>query len=211
MMQVSWSQYVRSYRTVHRMKQDEMAAVINVRQPSVSRWEKGTMVPTVAEQIHYRAKLEEYARLRTLQRSVRPALVIPPTIRALLHASPASSLLDETITIRAVGLTTKKGFEQKGQSAIGARVLSLASENVHRVVAEWRTELFKPGSPVLSVSYDDLSILFDGTITRRTWTAVDIGEDRRLVFNVDNIMHSPMSDLPPLNLSVLTTEDLDDQ
>lgn len=211
-MHSSWSSYVRSYRVIHKMKQEELASLVNLRQPSISRWENGSSVPTAAEQFHYRAKLEEYARSRKLQKPARPALVVPPTIRALVHLSPLSSLLDDTITLRAVGSAVKAAFDARGETAIGTDIRPIASENVHKIVAEWKNELFMVGSPVLAVSYDDLSITINEMVVRRTWTAVDIGENTRMVFNSDTLIDGRTeTDLPSLNLEVLTTEDIDDQ
>ena len=100
----------------------------------------------------------------------------------------------------------RQHFAMRGESGIGTRILRVSTSGYRQVAAEYGRDLFRPGSELLAVSFDDDSLLIEGKRLRRTWTAVEV-DGERLILNTDRFYDDP-EESTGLNLSILTRDDL---
>jgi transcriptional regulator with XRE-family HTH domain len=87
---------LRVWRALRRMKQDHAATLLGVSQATVSRWEAGRLVPTLAERGALRALMAarldgaaDHALGRLVRNSSREAHLVCDLTHRLLAASPA--------------------------------------------------------------------------------------------------------------------------
>ncbi len=90
MTMASWASFIKSFRLDQELTQKEAAALLEVSQPTLSRWESGRQVPDMRTRRRIQRLVDSHAGLRNrLAREV------------VAHSLCAQALLDQELRIRA--------------------------------------------------------------------------------------------------------------
>lgn len=95
----NWANYIARFRRTLRLTQREAAAILKVSQATLSRWEAGKQVPTLAERRRIQQRVEaatgEARRLlvAVLRRSPLPALLVDEKLEVVAASGPLLRLL----------------------------------------------------------------------------------------------------------------------
>ena len=207
----TWSVFVRQYRQRYGLKQEALAALVGVRQPTVARWEAGEAMPALHRRAGILNAMREHAALHEQGLIAGPPvapepIIAPDTLRALVRTQDPASLLSSGFIMVDASESVHRGFALRGETPIGVDISGFQTPGFEAVIKTLGRDLLRPGSDLLSVSFDDDSVLIDGKRLRRTWTAMEVAGER-FIFNIDRFYNDP-EESTGLNLSILTRDDL---
>ncbi|HEY0833472.1 MAG TPA: helix-turn-helix transcriptional regulator [Azospirillum sp.] len=202
-MTISWPSLLRTARRLVRLTQEDFAADLGRSQSMVALWEAGRRPIPPAVRRRVLDILAGYYHRR-------------PEYGALLSRAAASrnpvTLYRQGMIVEAANPTIQGLWRENRLDLVGTCILPLYRSELRalELLDQYIMPMLDGTSEVLSISFNDRSVVMPHLLVRRTALVYRLGEGRLLSFEDTFTREVPGTDLPPADLRVLTADDVGD-
>jgi len=199
-MVMSWPSLLRTARRMVRLTQEDFAADLGRSQSTVALWETGRRpVPPAVRRRVLDIMAGYYHRQPRYEAVVAQVAAVQNPV----------TLYRQGMFVQAANPTIEAAWTDHRLNMIGACILPLyrAELRLSDMLEPYLLPMLDGRSEVLSISFNDRSLLMPHRLCRRTATVCQLGEGRLLVFEDRFIGEDPNPGLPPADLRLLTTDD----
>ncbi|HEY0833473.1 MAG TPA: helix-turn-helix transcriptional regulator [Azospirillum sp.] len=202
-MTISWPSLLRTARRLVRLTQEDFAADLGRSQSMVALWEAGRrpLPPAVRRRVldilaGYYHRRPEYGALLS---------------RAVASRCPVT-LYRQGMIIEAGNAAVQDLWRERRLDLVGTCILPLFRSDlrVAEILDSYVMPMLDGTSEVLSISFNDRSVVYPDVLVRRTNTVYRVGEGRLL--SCEDVLYgrAPGTALPPADLRILTADDIAD-
>ncbi|HYD64481.1 helix-turn-helix transcriptional regulator [Azospirillum sp.] len=202
-MTISWPSLLRTARRLVRLTQEDFAADLGRSQSTVALWETGRRpVPPAVRRRVLDILAGYYHRQPTYETLVAQAAA----------AQNPVTLYRQGMFVQAANPTISAAWKDHRLDMIGACILPLYRAELHvlEMASSYFAAMLDGRSEVLSLSFNDRSVMMPQFLVRRTVTVYPLGEGRLLRLDDRFIGEAPGTALPPADLRILTADDVSD-
>lgn len=200
-MVISWPSLLRTARRLVRLTQEDFAADLGRSQSAVALWESGRRPIPPAVRRRVLDIMGGYYRRQ-------------PTYETVMKAASASenpvTLYRQGMFVQAANPTMSGVWRSHRMDLVGRCILPLYRPDLRvlDMLEPYILPMLDGTSEVLSISFNDRSVLMPQLLFRRTGTVFHVGEGRLLRFEDHFVGVDPNPGLPPADLRLLTMDDV---
>ncbi|HYH18471.1 MAG TPA: helix-turn-helix transcriptional regulator [Azospirillum sp.] len=200
-MTISWPSLLRTARRLVRLTQEDFAADLGRSQSMVALWEAGRRPIPPAVRRRVLDILAGYYRRR------------PEYETLVAHAATSPNpvtLYRQGMFVQSANPTMSAVWRCHQVDLVGNCILPLyrSELRVSEMLEQHVMPMLNGTSEVLSIAFNDRSVLMPQLLFRRTATVCRLGEGRLLIFEDRFVGSDPNPGLPPADLRILTADDV---